>query len=61
LDINNDAVLSVPGDVLAFRGSIGATPGAPNWSQRLDLNGDGAITFSGDLLLYRNNIGQGCS
>ena len=61
LDMNNDSFLSVPGDVLSFRGSIGAAPGEPNWSQRLDLNADGAITLPGDVLLYRDKIGQTCS
>jgi hypothetical protein len=58
LDIDNDAVISVTGDVLNFRGRIGATPGEPNWWQRVDLDGDGAITVVGDVLLYRGKIGQ---
>jgi hypothetical protein len=60
LDINNDGVVTVTGDVLNFRGRIGATPGDPNWWQRLDLNGDGVITVAGDVLSYRGKIGQTC-
>jgi hypothetical protein len=59
LDMNNDTVISA-GDVLRFRGTIGAAPGDPNWSQRLDLNADGVITVA-DILLYRGMIGQACS
>jgi beta-lactamase superfamily II metal-dependent hydrolase len=61
LDINNDGQLSVPGDVLNFRGRIGAAPGAPEWWQRLDLNGDGGITIPGDVLMYRGRIGEACT
>ncbi|MGB6836738.1 MAG: thrombospondin type 3 repeat-containing protein, partial [Dehalococcoidia bacterium] len=61
LDINNDGVITVMGDVLNFRGRVGATPGDPNWWQRLDLNGDGVISVMGDVLLYRGNIGQTCT
>jgi len=61
LDLNNDAQLTTTGDVLAFRNSLGTTPGAPNWSQRLDLNGDGQISVAGDVLLYRGNVGQTCA
>ncbi|MGB6837337.1 MAG: dockerin type I domain-containing protein, partial [Dehalococcoidia bacterium] len=61
LDINNDGMITVIGDVLNFRGAIGATPSDPNWRQRLDLNGDGAITVAGDALLYRNQIGETCA
>ena len=60
LDLNNDAQITATGDVLAFRNSLGATPGAPNWWQRLDLNGDGQISVAGDILMYRGNIGQTC-
>jgi putative hemolysin len=61
LDINNDAQVTATGDVLTFRGALGATPGAPNWWQRLDLNGDGQISVAGDVLLYREKIGQTCA
>jgi hypothetical protein len=61
LDINKDRVITVVGDILSFRGRIGASPGEPNWWQRLDLNGDGMITVTDDVLLYRGKIGQTCS
>ena len=61
LDINNDGVITLVGDILDFRGRIGAAPGDPNWWQRLDLNGDGVIALIGDLLLYRGEIGQTCT
>jgi uncharacterized repeat protein (TIGR01451 family) len=61
LDVNHDAQVSVVGDVLNFRGRIGATPGAPNWWQRLDLNGDGQISVVGDVLGFRGRIGDTCT
>ena len=61
LDLNVDAQLSVVGDVLNFRDRIGATPGAPNWWQRLDFNGDGQLSVVGDVLMYRNRIGETCA
>ena len=61
LDMNNDTQITVAGDIMSFRGSIGATPGGPNWSQRLDLNEDGEITVSGDVSPYRGQIGQTCA
>jgi hypothetical protein len=61
LDMNNDTILTVPGDLLEFRGAIGSSPGQPDWSQRLDLNGDGAITIPGDILLYSGTMGQTCT
>jgi len=61
LDLNNDTQVTVTGDVLLFRNSLGATPGAPNWWQRLDLNGDGQISATGDILLYGGMLGQTCS
>jgi len=61
LDVNNDGQISVVGDVLNFRDRIGATPGSPNWWQRLDLNGDGQISVVGDVLLYRGMIGLTCT
>jgi subtilisin family serine protease len=60
LDLNVDRQISVIGDVLNFRGRIGATPGSPNWLQRLDLNGDGQISVIGDVLMYRGRIGETC-
>ena len=61
LDVNNDGQVSVVGDVLNFRGRIGATPGAPNWWQRLDFNADGQISVVGDVLMYRGMIGATCT
>jgi len=60
LDINNDAVITVVGDVLSFAGRTGATLGDTNWWQRLDLNGDGNITVVGDVLMYAGKIGESC-
>lgn len=64
LDINIDAAVTVGGDVLSYRGRIGATGGPPpdpNWLQRLDLNMDNAITVGGDVLAFRGHIGETCS
>jgi len=60
LDINMDTAITVAGDALNFRNRIGATPGSPEWWQRLDLNADGAITVAGDALMYRGMIGEIC-
>jgi len=60
LDPNMDCQVSIVGDVLNFRDRIGATPGAPNWWQRLDFNGDGQLSVVGDLLMYMNRIGETC-
>jgi len=60
LDINMDTAITVAGDSLNFRDRIGATPGSPEWWQRLDLNADGAITVAGDALMYRGMIGEIC-
>jgi len=64
LDVNMDTFVTVGGDVLPFRGRIGATGGPPpsaNWLQRLDLNADNFITVGGDVLGFRGRIGQTCS
>jgi len=61
LDLNIDTYVTVVGDVLNFRGRIGATPGAPNWWQRLDFNADGLISVVGDVLMYRGMIGETCT
>lgn len=63
LDINADGAITVPGDVLNFRGRIGETGGPPpssNWRVRVDLNMDNAITVPGDVLMYRGRIGETC-
>jgi hypothetical protein len=61
LDMNNDTQITVIGDIMSFQGSIGATPGEPNWSQRIDLNADGGISVIGDVLLFSGMIGRACS
>ena len=64
LDINIDKAITVGGDVLPYRGRIGATGGPPpdpNWLQRLDVNMDNAITVGGDVLPFRGQIGETCS
>ena len=60
-DINNDAVITVPGDVLKYAGLIGATSGEDRFRKRLDLNGDGTITVPGDVLQFAGRIGDTCS
>jgi hypothetical protein len=61
LDINMDAYISVVGDVLQFRGHIGAGPLDPNWDQRLDLSMDSYLSVVGDVLIFRGNVGTGCT
>jgi len=61
LDINNDRYVTVVGDVSNYTGRLGATPGSPNWRQRLDLNTDAAITVTGDVLKYRGKINATCT
>jgi subtilisin family serine protease len=61
LDINMDKMVTVVGDALNFRGRIGATPGSPEWLQRLDFNMDGVLTVVGDVLTYRGMIGETCT
>jgi hypothetical protein len=65
LDQNKDKSVTTVGDVLKYRGNIGAsiTASPPtSWSlARLDLNGDKSITTVGDVLKYRGNIGIGCT
>ena len=64
LDINMDRSVTVVGDVLQFRGHVGATGGPPpdpDWDQRLDLSMDNLITVVGDVLLFRGNVGDTCT
>lgn len=61
LDINNDTIITVSGDVLNFRGMITTTYGDGKFRKRLDLNADGVITVSFDVLLFRNRIMETCS
>jgi hypothetical protein len=56
--------VTVGGDILPYRGRIGATggpPADPNWSQRLDINADNWITVGGDVLPFRGIIGEQCT
>ncbi len=64
LDNNMDTFVTVGGDLLPYRGRLGATggpPADPEWSQRLDLNMDNWITTGGDVLLYRGMLGESCT
>jgi hypothetical protein len=64
LDSNMDMYVTVGGDVLPYRGQIGASGGPPpdpEWSQRLDINMDNFITVGGDVLGFRGHIGDTCS
>jgi hypothetical protein len=57
LDINMDRSVTVVGDVLKFRGSVGCVVSA-NWTcRRLDLNTDNQVTVVGDVLKFRGNVG----
>jgi len=58
LDINKDRFATMA-DVNMYAGRLGATPGAPNYWQRVDLNTDGYITMA-DVLLYAGKIGTTC-
>jgi hypothetical protein len=64
LDINMDKYISVVGDVLEFRGHVGATggpPADPNWEVRLDVNMDNYLSVVGDVLIFRGNVGESCT
>ena len=64
LDNNIDTFVTVGGDVLPYRGRIGATggpPASPNWLQRLDINADNFITVGGDVLPFRGHVGDFCT
>ena len=58
LDINKDRTITIA-DVMNYSGRIGASPGSPNWWQRLDLNADRVITVA-DVMKYIGKIGQTC-
>jgi hypothetical protein len=60
-DINNDGVITVPGDVFKYAGNIGAASGQDKFRKRLDLNGDGVITVPGDVFRFAGHIGDSCS
>jgi hypothetical protein len=61
LDIDMNCDLSITGDVFYYRGCIGATPGDPEWWQRLDLDMSGDISITGDVFMYRGMIGESCT
>ncbi len=61
LDVDMSGDVSVTGDVFNYRGRIGATPGNPEWWQRLDLDVSGDISVTGDVFLYRGRIGETCT
>jgi hypothetical protein len=61
LDIDNDAIISVTGDIFHYRDRIGAEPGDPNWWQRLDFDLSGDISVTGDVFLYRDKLGATCT
>jgi hypothetical protein len=61
LDIDMDTEISVTGDVINYVGRIGATPGGPNWLQRLDLNASGDIDVTGDVYMYAAMFAKVCT
>ncbi len=61
LDIDITKDVSVTGDVFYYRGRIGATPGLPEWWQRLDLDMSADISVTGDVFMYRGRIGETCT
>jgi len=60
-DIDNDAAISVTGDVANYFGRLGTKVGDPNWWQRLDFDQSGDISATGDVFLYHGRIGQSCT
>ncbi|MCJ7509342.1 MAG: thrombospondin type 3 repeat-containing protein [Dehalococcoidia bacterium] len=60
LDINNDRVITITGDVSNFRGRIESAPGDPKWWVRMDFNMDNIISITGDVSLYWNKLSQTC-
>jgi hypothetical protein len=61
LDMNNDTIVNLGGDVVQFVGTIGSAYGEPNFRTRLDLNADGIINLGGDVVKYVGHIGETCS
>jgi hypothetical protein len=61
LDVDMTRDISVTGDVFNYVGRIGATPGYPNWMQRLDLDMSGDISVTGDVFNYVGRIGEVCT
>ena len=64
LDLDMNKIITVAGDVLYYRGRIGAhgppSP-TPDWQQRLDINKDNWITVAGDVLMFRGKISATCT
>jgi subtilisin-like proprotein convertase family protein len=60
LDVNNDTVLNLGGDVINYVGKIGCNVATNPQCQRLDLNGDGLLNLGGDVVLYVGRIGDRC-
>jgi hypothetical protein len=60
LDGDMSCDVSITGDVFYYRGRIGASPGDPEWWQRLDLDMNGDISATGDVFMYRDMIGESC-
>jgi serine protease len=61
LDINNDGLLSLGGDVANYIGKIGCNIATNPECQRLDLNANGSLNLAGDVVLYLGRIGDTCT
>jgi hypothetical protein len=61
LDMDNDGMITVMGDVLTYRGHIGESVAEHPAMRRLDLDTDGMITVMGDVLMYRGTVGETCA
>jgi hypothetical protein len=61
LDINNDAIVNLGGDVNNYAGKLGCSVATNPECQRLDINGDGVISLGGDLSLYVGMMGASCA
>jgi hypothetical protein len=61
LDVDMTKDVSVTGDVFNFVGRIGATPGSPNWLQRLDFDAGGSLGVTDDVFMYVGKIGATCT
>jgi hypothetical protein len=60
LDNTVDTEIDVTGDVWSYVGRVGATPGAPNWMQRLDIDMSGDIDVTGDVWMFVGMVGEDC-
>jgi len=61
LDVDMSKDISVTGDIWSYNERLGATPGQPNWWQRLDLDQSGDISVTGDIFMYRGKLGMTCT